>query len=243
MIMPWYGQEGFDLRFEWGLEGAKRLSSGVDISIIVDVLSFSTCVDIAVGRSARVYPFLFKDGRAIKYAKEIGGVCAKTERSKTHLCLSPRTLLGLEPGTNLVLPSPNGSTIAFSIKSGKILCGCLRNSTAVAAKASTLGQRILLIAAGERWPDGSLRPALEDIIGAGAILARLPGTRSPEAQWAIRTFEDAKTNLLSIIRDCASGRELIERGFPEDVEDAAEFDVSANVSILRDKCFVAEAHQ
>ena len=47
----------FRVRCEWGPNGAKRLSKECDVTIIVDVLSFSTSVDIAVGRSIQVLPY------------------------------------------------------------------------------------------------------------------------------------------------------------------------------------------
>jgi len=239
--MTWHTQADYELRFDWGLEGAMRLSSEADVTVVVDILSFSTCVDVATANGAHVYPFPFKDDRAADFAEEIAGVCASPTRSKERLCLSPRTLRRLESGSKLVLPSPNGSAIAFSVQSPSVLCGCLRNASAVARKASALGNRILVIAAGEQWPSAGLRPALEDIIGAGAILSRLSGTRSPEAQWAIQTFEQFSNDLRQTIRDSASGRELLERGFPEDVDDAVELDVSQGAPILRDKAFILES--
>jgi len=41
------------------------------------------------------------------------------------------------------------------------------------------------------------------------------------------------------IARAASGRELIESGFGDDVEIATEFEVSATAPILRDGCFTA----
>ena len=49
----------------------------------------------------------------------------------------------------------------------------------VAAAARACGPRVAVIACGERWPDGGLRPSLEDRIGAGAVLACLDGAPSP----------------------------------------------------------------
>ena len=84
-----------------------------------------------------------------------------------------------------------------------------------------------VIPAGEHWPDGSLRVAVEDLLGAGAILDRLDRTCSPEAEvtrdaWRSADRDPGRTSRLSV-----SGRELIERGFPGDVDLAAELDVSA----------------
>lgn len=238
--MPWYDQSKYDVRFEWGLAGAKRLSADADVTVVVDVLSFSTCVDIATSRGAMVFPFLYKDERAKDYAKDVSAQCADIQRSKERICLSPRTMNLLRSGERVVLPSPNGSAIAFSIESPNILCGCIRNAAAVAMKASSLGRRVLVIAAGEQWKDGSLRPSLDDMIGAGAILSRLPGTQSPEAQWAVYTFGNFSKSLHRTLLDCSTGQELVERGFPEDIEDAAELDVSDATPVLRHRCFQNE---
>ena len=42
---------------------------------------------------------------------------------------------------------------------------------AVARWLQARGGTVAVVAAGERWPDGSLRPAAEDLWGAGAVLA------------------------------------------------------------------------
>ncbi len=42
---------------EWGLAGVEALAPHSDVMIIVDVLSFTTCVDIAIGRGGVVYPY------------------------------------------------------------------------------------------------------------------------------------------------------------------------------------------
>ena len=71
-MTSWYSQSQYDIRFEWGIEGARQLSSDVDVVIVVDILSFSTCVDIAVSSGALVYPFLYKDERAVEFAEKMG---------------------------------------------------------------------------------------------------------------------------------------------------------------------------
>ncbi len=54
-IMSAYEQEGFAVRFEWGPEGARELGRSSRVVIVVDVLSFSSAVDVAVARGAGVF--------------------------------------------------------------------------------------------------------------------------------------------------------------------------------------------
>jgi 2-phosphosulfolactate phosphatase len=132
----------------------------------------------------------------------------------------------------LVLPSPNGATLSHSTGATPTIAGCLRNARAVAQAAQAIGERVSVIAAGERWPDGSLRVALEDWIGAGAIIAHLIGRRSPEAELAYRAFHHTQPDLARYLSQCGSGRELIERGYTEDVHLAAELNISDAVPLL-----------
>jgi 2-phosphosulfolactate phosphatase len=128
-------QPGFDPRLEWAAEGAALLARACPVLVVVDVLRFTTAVEVAVARGARVVPRRWPGGGA-------GG-----------------------PGAGAV-----------------VLAGCLRNASAVAAAARRLGGPVGVVAAGERRPDGGLRPAVEDLVGAGAILHALGGRPSPEAQ-------------------------------------------------------------
>lgn len=83
--------------------------------------------------------------------------------------------------------------------------------------------------AGERWPDDSMRPAIEDLLGAGAILRHLPGQNSVEALVAVEVFESVVPRLTEVIAQSCSGREVVERGFASDVEFAVALDVSQRV--------------
>jgi 2-phosphosulfolactate phosphatase len=193
----------------------------------VDVLSFTTTVDIATAAGAVIFPFGFGDDRATAFANEQNAVLAGS-REEDGFSLSPSSLTRIEPGTRLVLPSPNGA--ALSLLAGSlghtVVAGCIRNAAAVAEGLTTAGT-IAVIAAGERWEDGSLRPAVEDFLGAGTVIAATAAKSwSPEAHVAAASFLAVQPHLAVTLREAMSGRELIEHGFAADVELAAELNVS-----------------
>lgn len=222
-----YDQREFDIRCEWGAAGLGQLAPISDAIIIVDVLSFSTCVDIVVGNGACVYPYRWKDESAIPFAQSKGAVLANFDRKfDTGFSLAPSSLTGIASGSRLVLPSPNGSSLSLATGATPTFAGCIRNARCIANAAQALGRRISVVPAGEKWTDGSLRPALEDLVGAGAIVNWLPGTRSPEAELAASAFLRFKDSLQECFNKCSSGKELIGRGFAEDVKLAAALNES-----------------
>jgi len=247
------------VRFDWGPVGATAV--GAEVSVVVDVLSFTTSVTVAVERGMRVYPFGWKDARAEDYAANHDAVLAvgRLEANKPGAVpapsLSPAQLTSCPVVPRLVLPSPNGSSITTVLQdSGStIVAGCLRNARAVAAWLApqvVAGRSVAVIAAGERWEqDDSLRPAIEDHLGAGAILAALTelghdDVLSPEARSAADLFvavADAG-RLDAFMHDCVGGRELVAKGFAAaDVDVAAQVDASTTVPVLVDGAF-APAH-
>ena len=226
-------QRGHRVRLEWGPVGAELLAADCAVVVIVDVLSFTTSVDIAITRGATVLPqFTGDDDTALAEAARRGALPAGS-RHGTGPSLRPSSLTGLAAGTTLALPSPNGATLCRIAAGGgaEVIAGCLRNAAAVAAAVDRADGPIGLVPAGERWPDGSLRPALEDVLGAGAIAARLAG-RSPEAELAALQFA-AVGDLRDVLVGCSSGQELVADGYGADVELAAALDVSSAVPRLR----------
>jgi len=221
------------------------------------VLSFTTTLDVAVGRGVEVFPYRWRDDGAAAYAAARDAVLAVGRLEARDLggaavSLSAAALLtrpSVDDLPRLVLPSPNGSSIAFGLADSgvEVVGACLRNASTVAswlAPRVAAGARLAVVAAGERWPDGSLRPAAEDLWGAGAVLSALRAQSgdagwSPEAHAAAASFDAVADALGERVRECASGRELIEAGFAEDVEVAAAHDASHVVPVLRGDAFVA----
>ena len=237
--MGTFDQAEYEIRCEWGPAGVEQLAPISDVVVIVDVLSFTTCVDIAVGRGATVFPCLWKDERAKELAEQHNAVLA-SRRGEGDFSLSPASLATIPQDMRLVLPSPNGSTLSMATGAVPTFAGCLRNASAVAVAAAAVGSRIAVIAAGERWQDGegSLRPAIEDWLGAGAILAQLPGRFSPEAQLAADSFKGALPTLGARVLGASSGKELAQRGFVEDVVLATQWNTSNCAPRLVDGAYV-----
>lgn len=234
----YFDQQEYDIRFEWGLAGVKALAQVSEVVIIVDVLSFTTSVDIVVGNGGFVFPFAGKPEALAGYAQSVNALFAShTRQSDAAYSLSPSSLVDIPAGTRLVLPSPNGSTLSLATGGAHTLAGCLRNARTVAQRAGQLGSRISVIAAGERWADGSLRPALEDLLGAGAIIHHLNGKRSPEAELAAAGFRHYEQNLLETLLTCGSGKELVDRGFRQDVEIASALNVSSAAPLLIENAY------
>ena len=65
----YFDQSEFDIKCEWGREGVAQLSPCSNAIVIVDVLSFSTSVVVAVGNGAVVYPYQRRDESAAAYAE------------------------------------------------------------------------------------------------------------------------------------------------------------------------------
>ena len=224
---------------EWGPVGARTLAESSDVVVVIDVLSFSTSLTVAVERGAKVWPHTGGES-ARQLARDIDAVLAGNRSSHEGLTLSPASLMDVDADTRVILPSPNGSSIAFAAVNGgvPVVAACLRNASAVSRYLDGF-DRIALVPAGERWGDGSLRPAYEDLVGAGAVVDRLagrdPGVRlTPEAEVAALAFR-----ALRPLELCPSGAELVERGYAEDVRIASEIDVSNAVPVLVEGRFVA----
>jgi 2-phosphosulfolactate phosphatase len=243
-------QQASRLRFEWGIAGAMAIAQGADIAVVVDVLSFTTTLSVALDAGTEVLPYRWKDESAIAFAQENDAVLAvsRDKAGPGDISLSAQTIRTAPPTPRLVLPSPNGSTISRQLAAvvPTVLGASLRNAGAVAEWLGNHFDResttVAVIAAGEHWPDGALRPAVEDIWGAGAVLSalhRLDWTGfSPEARFAAQAFDCIAGDTGDQLRACASGQELIDNGYAGDVEVAAEVEQSRSVPILRGNRFV-----
>ena len=103
------------IRLEWGLTGALRVPA--DVAIVVDVLSFTTSVSIACDRGATVWPCPWRDDRAprLAAAHQARLAVGRSVAGPGDVSLSPASVLAADPLERLVLPSPNGSTIAAAL--------------------------------------------------------------------------------------------------------------------------------
>ncbi|TCO50731.1 2-phosphosulfolactate phosphatase [Actinocrispum wychmicini] len=217
-----FTQDGFGVRLEWGLDGVEALAPHCTVLIIVDVLCFTTSLDMIVGQGGRINlrPF--------------------SPQATTGL-RRPSALRSVQPGDEITMTSPNGGRLCeHAAQWTKVMAGCLRNAAAVADKAIDLADRgpIGIVPAGEQWgvnmfegrTEGRMRVAIEDYLGAGALVSELLALgynpASPEAALAATTYRTAEPYLGDLLGGCGSGLELGERGLSEDIALAGQTNVS-----------------
>ncbi|MGG3468751.1 2-phosphosulfolactate phosphatase [Neobacillus pocheonensis] len=246
----WFDQSPNECRVEWGRRGAMEAAERGDIVIIVDVLSFSSTVISALGNGAIIYPFPPNlDGK--EYAEKIGAEYLLGRAEAVRLgkpSLSPVSFNEQYNKKKYVLSSLNGAFCTWvAAKVPALLIGSLLNAAAVASAVNHFRKQtranITIVPCGEQWNDvknneDTLRPAIEDYLGAGAILNYLEGKKSSEAEICLGTFQHARPKLKELIWECGSGRELRGRGFADDVIHCSRLNAYQTVPILKNDHFI-----
>lgn len=248
-----FDQAPYECKVEWGRRGAREAAERGDIVIIVDVLSFSSTVITALRNGALIYPYPRNlDGKM--YAEEIGAkfILGRAEAVKIGTpTLSPVSFGKNQRDKKYVLTSLNGAFCTWiATKVPVLFIGSLLNAKSVAEAANQVQKEtsanITVIPCGEQWShirehEDSLRPAIEDYLGAGAIVSYLAGSKSPEAELCMASFLHSKVKLGEVIWDCGSGRELRGRGFEEDVKHCSRLNVYQTVPVLNQDHFIEYA--
>ena len=242
-----FAQSAYQVRFDWGADGAAAIAGDVDVVVVVDVLSFGTAVDCALAAGVEVLPYGGDDPAG--YAASKGAEPAADRHVRGEPSLSPAAFTDEHAGRRVVIPSPNGSRLCFELAGGaaEVVAASLRNRRAVAEwvleRQAAKGGRfvVAVIAAGERWPNGRARYGVEDLLGAGAVIESLIDVGldhcSPEAAAAGAAFAGMQQAVRHLLKASGSGRELVEAGCADDVALATELDVSSQVPVLREWSF------
>lgn len=113
--MTAFSQDGFGVRFEWGLAGADVVDPATAALVVVDVLSFTTAVTVAAARGTARHPHRWPSPEVESFALERQAVYAVRRQAvdADHpWSLSPAHIRSAPLVDRLVLPSPNGSAIA-----------------------------------------------------------------------------------------------------------------------------------
>ena len=107
-----YDQTEYDIACEWSAEGISTLAPTADVVIVIDVLTFTTCVEFAVNQGAIVYPYRWMDETVNAFAESVNAEVA--DPNNPHgFNLSIVSLRNLPANARLVLPSPNGATVSL----------------------------------------------------------------------------------------------------------------------------------
>lgn len=195
--------------------------------MVVDTLRFSTAAAVAVAHGAVVH---------------VEGEAGSPLRPDQPDTLSPGRYEAVASGAHVILRSPNGATCCcYGKEAPYLFVASLINARAVAdavlAVLADKDQGVSVIACGERRrtasADGPLRFAIEDYLGAGAILFYLGLPKSAEARVCQAAFENTRDILAAILLDSTSGWELRNKGWEEDVRYAARLNALEAVPILR----------
>jgi 2-phosphosulfolactate phosphatase len=201
--------------------------------VVFDVLRATTTMTAALAAGVREIR-VFGDVAAVRAAAagSAGGpvplLCGEEQ------CLAPVGFdLGNSPGgfgathrgRTVFMSTTNGTRALIAARDAKLLlAGAVVNASAVARVLVGAGLDVTLLCAGTNG-----RAAIEDVIGAGAVLAavgRLTDVRpaSDVARVALRLFEASAGDLRVALAQGDGGRNVIAAGLGEDVAFAAALD-------------------
>lgn len=220
----------------------KELSKDIDEQavVVLDVLRATTTMAAALAAGVKEIR-VFDDIAAAQQAA--GNYPGPALLAGEIRCLPPPGFdLGNSPGAfgpmhagrTVFMSTTNGTRAIVAARTAKVLLvGAIVNAGAVAARLHTLQLNATLLCAGTNG-----QVAMEDLIGAGAILHALGEHRaitlgSDMARIAWRLFGATQHALRDVLAEAQGGRNVIEAKLPEDIDFAARLNSISAVGIVR----------
>ena len=150
---------------------------------------------------------------------------------------SPREYQGEKVrGKRLILTTTNGTKAFHAVSSGKkVLVGSFFNIAAVAGRCFELNQDLLIFLSGD---EGNF--SLEDTVCGGMLIDRIipKGGKSFFLTDASRSahilFQKFEANIVESFYLSQHGRDLVDRGFEEDLPYCAQVDMTNLVPVFKD---------
>jgi len=214
------------------------------VVVVIDILRSTSVIIHAMSQGAlEIIPVTTVED-AFKMAKAFppGFILLGGERESKNI---PGFDLGNSPreyvaervkGKKLILTTTNGTKAFHLVSSGKeILVGSFFNIGAVAQRCLELGRDLLIFPSGD---EGNL--SLEDTICGGMLIELIkrrggkPISLTDASECAKILYKKFEDNLLEALHLSHHGKELINRGFEEDLSYCARIDAIPLVPIFRD---------
>lgn len=135
---------------------------------------------------------------------------------------SPRAFNSTHAGRTLFMSTTNGTKAIVAARSAPhVLVGALVNAAAVAARLHEIGLDVTFLCAGTQG-----QVAMEDVLGAGAVLAELQQLddlqmSSDIGRIARRLFEASRHDLRGALGASQGGQNIIRAGLDGDIDFAA----------------------
>ena len=234
-------------------KGASRAAKRGDVTVIVDVLRSSSTIITALSNGAReIIP-----ARTLKEAVQLYEKHPEALLAGERNAVKPPTFdMGNSPleytwgrvlGRTIILTTTDGTkAIKLAGKDARaVLIGAFLNASSVAHVSYDLALKtesdISLVAVGKK---GNF--ALEDFLGAGFIIRRLPNVQKiidgalmdDAALWAYYSAGAVEKNLRKVIYQGEHAKKLRVLGFYKDVEFCLRVDVFSSVPILEKSILV-----
>ncbi len=201
------------------------------VVVVFDVLRATTTMTAALAAGVGEIRIFDSIDAARSAAQQTVGAILCGERN----CLAPPGFdLGNSPGVfkpsahggkTLFMATTNGTRAVLAGAQGKqALIGALVNAAAVAQRLGSLAPDVTLLCAGT---DG--QPAMEDLLGAGAVIDALWAQTELElendsARMAQRLFRACRADLPAALADSAGGKNVSAAGLAADIDLASRLD-------------------
>jgi 2-phosphosulfolactate phosphatase len=141
---------------------------------------------------------------------------------------SPGQFLPAHRGATMFMCTTNGTRALLAAREAAVLfTGAIVNAGAVAGAVRDTGRDVTLLCAGT---NGEV--AMEDVIGAGAVIAALRPDRLDDAgRLALDAFEAGRDHLAAVLGETVGGINVRQAGLAADIDFAARLDAIPVVGV------------